>query len=369
MRNTFTLNTFTLIAGLLFFGFGMSASVDGQILTPERFVQFSSIDFGTGVATLTNFGPNDVPLDGWRFCSHDENQLRQYSPTTGLNGVVLGSGESIAFHFNNDASGAGAMNVSAVGGAFAQPLDQLPVSSGAYGLQIYFAGPFGNGNNIADHLQWSYNGVDNTNADDRSDEAQAGGVWADQSEWISVDETTRAILLDPAAVNNENNSPADYSLVAAGSNAVEPVDLTIFRGVLVSGGLTETIQSDDSTLAVNPGFTLNPTEPPVWVIHDSGLPLADPVGLEVSIEAQVNTFGLTQTIEAFNWTTGAFEELDSRAGSFNVDSVATINLDVVDNVDPATGEIRVRTGWQATGFVLLFPWQASIDQVQWQAEY
>lgn len=362
MRNT--------LLALLIFGVGMSASLaNGQITTPERNVQFSSIDFGSAVLTLTNFGTTDQALDGWRFCSHDESEVRRYSATSGLNGMTLSPGESLAVHFNNDASGPGAINASTIGGGFAQPLDQLPASNGAYGIQIYITGNFGNGNFIADHLQWSYNGADNNSADDRSDEAQMGGVWTDQSAWISVDETTRAILLNPGASEFENNSPADYSIITAGISDIATTELTVFRGVVVSGAFADTIESDDTIMGLNPGFTLNATEPPVWITHEGVLPLAGPVGLEVVIESQANTVGLTQTIEAFNYTTGAFVEMDARPATFNTDSVATINLDAVANVDSETGEVQIRTSWRATGFVLLFPWQVSIDQVGWQAEY
>ena len=141
-----------------------------------RDIQFRSVNFETSVIELYNFGEDTENLDGWRFCSHDENQVRRYSSNTGLNNISLAAGESLFIHYLNDAPAntENAINISGRG-SFATTLD-----SGAYGIQIYFTPvSFGNGNRIADHLQWSIDGVDNTSADDRSDEAQAGGVWED----------------------------------------------------------------------------------------------------------------------------------------------------------------------------------------------
>lgn len=199
-----------IFLALAVFGFVLSANVaKADITDPNRFVQIESIDFQTSVLQLTNFGTNSVDLSGWRFCTHDEDQVRRYSATTGLNGVTLTAGSSLFVHFNNDASAANEINVSTIGGNFAQPLDVGPNPGGAYGVGLYFATPFGDGANLADHLQWSFNGVDNDTADDRSDEAE-GEVWLSQSDWISADENTTRIALNVADFNEEIHSSANY---------------------------------------------------------------------------------------------------------------------------------------------------------------
>ena len=97
--------------------------------------------------------------------------MRQYSLSTGLNGITIENDTSLFIHFNNDAPvDPDRLNIISLG-AFAAPLDQGP-----YGMQLYFQTPFGDGNNIADHLQWNLGGADDLSADERSDEAQAGGV-------------------------------------------------------------------------------------------------------------------------------------------------------------------------------------------------
>ncbi len=184
-----------------------------------RDIQFRSVNFATGVVQLHNFGASTESLAGWRFCTHDENQTFRYSGNTGLNGVSIPASESFFVHFNNDAAGANAINISTLGGSFALPLDGAAIGD-AYGLGLYINGVFGNGNNLADHLQWSRDGLDNPVADERSDEAQNGLVWNDQTQWVATSASTTYIRLrNPttggAAGSSNINTPADYDALDA----------------------------------------------------------------------------------------------------------------------------------------------------------
>ena len=192
-----------------------------------RDVQIRSIDIESGVIELFNFGATDIALDGWRFCTHDDNQTRRYSGSSGLNGVTIEAGTSFFIHFNNDSPGGpDHRNRSAVG-SFATPLD-----AGPYAIGLYFAPVnFGNGNTLADHLQWNIGGSDNSTADERSDEAQSGGVWANQSEWIATTaDTVRIVLTDDTS--GVRHGAGDYGVIgpalfgdADGDNDVDLSDL------------------------------------------------------------------------------------------------------------------------------------------------
>ena len=165
-----------------------------SLLSSPRDIQFRTIDIEASVMELHNFGDETEDLSGWRFCSHDESVTRRYSGTSGLDGISLASGESLFLHVLNDAPADDPSRINFPGNV-ATPLDQGP-----YGLQIYFPSSsgsvsFGNGNLIADHLQWAIDGVDNTRADERSDEAEAGGVWTSQNLWIATTDQTESLLL------------------------------------------------------------------------------------------------------------------------------------------------------------------------------
>jgi hypothetical protein len=172
-------------------------------------IQIRSVNFNTGVLELYNFGAGIEALDGWRFCSHDEDEVRRYSGSSGLNGQSLASNESLFVHFNNDASAANEINISTIGGAFASNID-----SGPYAIQIYFAPvAFGGASpTVADHVQWSIDGIDNSSADERSDEAEISGTWTDQSLWVATSAGQIGIELadQPPAVEH---GPTDYSAI------------------------------------------------------------------------------------------------------------------------------------------------------------
>ncbi|MDF1809510.1 MAG: GC-type dockerin domain-anchored protein [Phycisphaerales bacterium] len=178
----------------------------------ERDLQFINIHPQDQVLMLQNTGIETLDLDGWRFCTHNTTQTLRYSSSSGLNGVSVDPGESISIHLNNDAQvgNPNQFNASDIGNFAGFEIE-------AYGLSLYFPNaqgntPFSDGNFIADHIQWSFGGVDNTSADERSDEAEDGGVWVDQSEWISTQADTVLIeLIDQSF--GELHSPTDYNVI------------------------------------------------------------------------------------------------------------------------------------------------------------
>lgn len=230
----------TKIIGVILTTILLSCSpATAQIVNPLRHVQIRTIDLVNQTVEVHNFGTTDQPLDGWRFCTHDESEERRYSSAVGFNGVVLAAGESLFVMYGNDASAANEFNISSLG-TFALPLD----AEGAYAIQFYFQTSFGVGANIADHLQFSVGGVDNSSADARSSIAE-GSVWSDQNAWISVSDSTTSIELNAGAENNEVNSPTDYTVTDATvllgdvnlDDAVNFLDIPSFISVLTTGVL------------------------------------------------------------------------------------------------------------------------------------
>lgn len=154
-----------------------------------------------------------------------------------------------------------------------------------------------------------------------------------------------------------------------GTEVVPAAAINIFRGLLDSGGVANVMTSDDSYLKVNPGFTLNNAEAPVWLEFEAQLSSDGPSAFDVTLESAANTPGLTQTMEMFNWNSGAYEAIDMQAASFNSDLVVTIDLtgSVSDYVQSGTGAVKARNGWRKTGFTILYPWTVCVDQVVWTA--
>lgn len=184
------------------FPFALSLSA----VAAPRDVKIDSIDLAAGVVELTNHGSEAQSLNGWRFCSNNTSVVLQYTGASGLNGRTLTPGQSLYVHLNNDApADPDRVNRSALGGVFA-PLDET-----AFALAIYF--PDGNGvvnfnlgSQIADFLQFSLNGANNTTANIRTDEAVNGGVWASLTDWIDITTFSTGIqLVDTASVVSDSS--------------------------------------------------------------------------------------------------------------------------------------------------------------------
>jgi len=215
-------------------GFAAAVAVSaGAAQGGPRDVQITSVAADARVISLFNAGDGAEDLSGWRFCTHNTGSIRVYTSPFGFNGVSIGPGETISIHLNNDADPGDASQIDASSlGPFAGfELD-------AYGLGLYFPGGagfvnFGDGNLIADHLQWSLGGADNSTADDRSDEAVAGGVGTDDSAWISVASDTVSIELADLDFG-ELHGPDDYVVNGAcaadinGDGALDFFDVSQF---------------------------------------------------------------------------------------------------------------------------------------------
>ena len=150
-------------------------------------------------------------------------------------------------------------------------------------------------------------------------------------------------------------------------NVVVADSFIAFRGQYLSGDLADTYESDDMYLKYRPGFTINSSEPPVWLIFDGSLSISDPTSLAITLEASTTTPGLLQSIEMFNWNSGEYELVDSRAAAFNTDSIVNVDLSgsISDFVQEGSGNIKARTGWRANGPVIVYPWTICIDQIVW----
>ena len=143
--------------------------------------------------------------------------------------------------------------------------------------------------------------------------------------------------------------------------------INIFRGVLIGGDLSDSFESDDSYLKFNPGFVINSSEAPVWLIFDGTLPNDNPNSLAIVKESTVGTPGLTCTLEAWNWTSAAYDVVDVSVASFNEDVVVTADLSsgISDFTESGSGAVRTRVGCRKTGFTINYPWEVRLDQLVW----
>lgn len=159
--------------------------------------------------------------------------------------------------------------------------------------------------------------------------------------------------LDDVTVFRELNQAVSYCA---------PTSYIRFRGIAVGGGdppLSDFTTSDDVRARWNPGFVLGSLEAPVWLDFEGNCPDA----IDFLVESQSGTPGLSYTVEAFNYTIGAFEEIGVQDENPNTDVTTTFAI-TSDHIDD-DGSVRARVGWRKTGFTVNFPWEVRVDRVGW----
>lgn len=239
-------------------------------LAAERDVQFTSIDFTTQIIELRNFGSTNQVLDGWRFCSHsDDDGERRYTAPAGLDGVTIEAGTSLFLHLdNNGPQDSDNLDINQMGGNFASTMDQ-----DAYSINLYWPNggslSFGQSADMVDHIQWNIDGADNTQADVRGGVAETAGLWTDQDAWIStVANTLRIELTDPNGgllhgpgdYNVINPSPADFT----GDGSVNGADLDQWE---LSYNVDDGADANGDGLSDGQDFL-------IWQVASTGAPLS-----------------------------------------------------------------------------------------------
>ncbi len=150
---------------------------------------------------------------------------------------------------------------------------------------------------------------------------------------------------------------------------IHPDSVTALRGQWASGTLVDVFDSDDSYLNYQAQVTANSSEAPVCLIVDGASGDPDLSSIQLLMESQAGTPGLTAILEAWNWTENEYDIVDSSATRFNIDAVVTVDLSnmVSDYVQPGSGSVRARVGWRKTGLTINFPWEVRLDQLVWNA--
>lgn len=211
----------------------------------------------------------------------------------------------------------------------------------------------------------------------------AGQTWSDRSGTAGAAELSILDLFSNGAstffVDDVNFVSTTTCDLGPGAPTTAGADTTqVFRGIQTSGSDADMTMSDDTAATFNPGFTINNTEAPVWMIYEANI---NPFLADFIVESNAGTPGLSYTVELFDYVLGDWEEVAVESETFNMDSVTVhtlinnpgvqdhFNFDVDGdgNADfPFCPQVRSRVGWRQTGFTINFPWEVRIDQAGWQ---
>ncbi|HLK14296.1 MAG TPA: kelch repeat-containing protein, partial [Fimbriimonadaceae bacterium] len=146
---------------------------------------------------------------------------------------------------------------------------------------------------------------------------------------------------------------------------VLPSTFSLFRGVLSGGGLSSLFFADGNTLNALTGPTLNPSEAPIQLVVSGTTTVTSPTSFSFTVTAKMNTPGIAQSVSLWNYSTGTYDVLDTRAiGTSNLSVTVTPGGSLSRYVGPG-GAVQARIAYVQTGPTLVFRWAASVDLSNW----
>ena len=138
------------------------------------------------------------------------------------------------------------------------------------------------------------------------------------------------------------------------------------RGFLQSGGLASLGADDGDYCVARAGLALFLGEPPAQLVVESVAPAGNALELELSVVSKVDTPGLGQRIELWNYASGAWDSAGEQVATVSDSLHVAVAVGAASEyVEPGTRAVRARVVWFRTGLTLVWPWTVSVDQVEW----
>ncbi|MCH7905619.1 MAG: PD40 domain-containing protein [Armatimonadetes bacterium] len=170
------------------------------------------------------------------------------------------------------------------------------------------------------------------------------------------------------AIQLTNNAAFDGqpSFQTLHSTVIPPDSFSLFRGILIAGGLSDLFSSDNLRMFVRPGITLNQAERQVQLIVVGTAPTETPTVLRFRVEAHASINNIGQWIDLWNYDTNSYEQVDFMIAT-TADSVVevTITTDPSRFIENGTLAMQARVSYKEVGIVLSYPWLIILDQTVW----
>lgn len=169
-----------------------------------------------------------------------------------------------------------------------------------------------------------------------------------------------------AVANGRGGTVSVFTNITATPVDVAPDGFRVVRGSIVSGGLSELLQSDDQKLIVRNGPVAIFNEAPVNVEFSSVAPSATVEAMTLTFETSVNTPNLSRTLQAFDYAANAWVTLDQQNAQL-ADSRQSFTLTNPSRfIQPGTKKVLARAQLKQVGPVTLSNWNLKVDQVSWR---
>ena len=135
----------------------------------------------------------------------------------------------------------------------------------------------------------------------------------------------------------------------------------VLQGTIISGANLTAVQSSDNSY-----MTLQPVRSttPAQVSFDAAAPTTTPSALSFNLEAATTLTNITQTVELYNFTTKAYEQLSQgTVSTSDAQFKFTLSGDLSRFVETGTNRLRARLTYTPPSKTSA--WTARIDQVFW----
>ncbi|MCH8273174.1 MAG: SBBP repeat-containing protein [Armatimonadetes bacterium] len=159
----------------------------------------------------------------------------------------------------------------------------------------------------------------------------------------------------------------DYATIKyVQATSVMPDSFTIIRGLLLSGGLPDLFDSDDSRLVVRTAVFAPSIEPPVQIEVVGTSPTETPTALRFRFEGMASRNLIERRISLYNYVTQSYEELHV---AFAATSDEVVEIVVTSNasrfVEPGTRQVKSLMTWKAAALSFFTGWNVGTDQTIW----
>ncbi|MCH8274225.1 MAG: YncE family protein [Armatimonadetes bacterium] len=182
---------------------------------------------------------------------------------------------------------------------------------------------------------------------------------------VSVIDVGTSSVIDTISVGSEPYALGQFIGPAA---AVEilPHTFNVLRGLLLSGGLPDLFDSDDSRLVVRTAVFAPSIDPPVQIEVAGTSPTETPSELRFRFEGMASRNLIERRISLYNYVTQSYEELHV---GFAATSDEVIEIVVTSDpsrfVEPGTRQVKSLMTWKAAAFSFFTGWNVGIDQSVW----
>ncbi len=189
-------------------------------------------------------------------------------------------------------------------------------------------------------------------ADDRTDFV---GTWSNYSFFPS----------GTVIVSDINGGAFILDVSDATKTGIPTDNFQAVRGHVLSGGVPEVATVDGQYLTVQKGIIANATESPIQVQFVGTCPWSDVSRLQLNLCSKVNTAGLVQTVELYDWTSSAWVTVSSGAAPTSDTTVSLPATNPDRFVNQTTRQVKAQVSYKQSGPVTVSVFKADFDLLSW----